>query len=106
MSTENTERITRVFRLKSFFTALSTSISIKYTARVSLSRQEDEDRRTRQEAVNLARIVVNESREEEDTEDVEGARDERKIWEAAYVTDEDFETNEGDVEDLYENSWR
>ena len=70
--------------------------------RVSLSRQEDEVRRTRQEAANLARIVVNESREEEDTEDVEGARDERKVWEAAHVTDEDFETNEGDVEDLYD----
>jgi len=33
LSAENTERITRVFRLKSFFTALSTNISINYTAR-------------------------------------------------------------------------
>ena len=32
LSAENTERITRVFRLKSFFTALSTNISINYTA--------------------------------------------------------------------------
>ncbi len=30
LSAENTERITRVFRLKSFFTALSTNISINY----------------------------------------------------------------------------
>ncbi len=34
LSAENTERITRVFRLKSFFTALSTNISMNYTARV------------------------------------------------------------------------
>ena len=33
LSAEKTERITRVFRLKSFFTALSTNISINYTAR-------------------------------------------------------------------------
>ena len=33
LSEENTEWITRVFRLKSFFTALSTNISINYTVR-------------------------------------------------------------------------
>jgi hypothetical protein len=33
LSVENTDRITRVFRLKSFFTALSTNISINYTER-------------------------------------------------------------------------
>ena len=33
LSAENTERITRVFRLKSFLTALSTNTSINYTAR-------------------------------------------------------------------------
>ena len=33
LSAVNTERITRVFSLKSFFTALSTNISINYTAR-------------------------------------------------------------------------
>jgi hypothetical protein len=76
-------------------------MSINYTAR-AVCPSLREVRRTRQEAANLARIVVNESREEEDTEDVEGARDERKIWEATHVTDEDFETNEGDVEDLYD----
>ena len=70
--------------------------------RVSLVRQEDEDRRTRQEDVNLVGIVVKKSREEEDTEDVEGARDEREIWETVHVTEEDFETNEGETEDLYD----
>ncbi len=34
LSVENTERITRVFKLKSFLTALSTNTSINYTARV------------------------------------------------------------------------
>jgi hypothetical protein len=33
LSAENTEWITRVFRLKSFFTALSTNTSINYTVR-------------------------------------------------------------------------
>jgi len=68
----------------------------------SLSRQEDEDSRERQEDDNLVRIVVNESGEEEDTKDVEGPRDEREIWESAHVTEEDFETNEGEEEDLYD----
>jgi hypothetical protein len=54
----------------------------------------------RQEAVNLASIVENEAGEQEDTEDDDGARDEREIWEVAHVTEEDFETNEGEVEDL------
>ncbi len=34
LSVENTKRITRVFRFKSFFTNLSTNISINYTVRV------------------------------------------------------------------------
>ena len=35
-------------------------------------------------------------------EDDEGAADERDIWEVAHVTEEDFETTEGDTEDLYD----
>jgi hypothetical protein len=42
----------------------------KMDKRVSLTRQEDEDRRVRQETDKLVRIVVSESGEEEDTEDV------------------------------------
>ena len=67
-----------------------------------MTRKEDEDRRTRQETVNLPGIVENESREEEDTEDDEGVGDEREICEVAHVTEEDFETTEGEEEDLYD----
>ena len=70
--------------------------------RVSLTRPEDEDRRVRQETDDLGRIVVNESGEEEDTEDVQGARDESEIWETAPVTEDVLETNEGETEDLYD----
>ena len=45
-------------------------VCAKMDKRVSLTRQEDEDRRVRQETDNLGRIVVNESGEVEDTEDV------------------------------------
>ena len=45
-------------------------VCAKMDNRVSLTRQEDEDRRVRQETDNLGRIVVNESGEVEDTEDV------------------------------------
>ena len=41
------------------------------------------------------------SGEEEDTEDDEGAGDERDIWSVSHVTEEDFETTEGELEDLY-----
>ena len=70
--------------------------------RVSLVRQEDEDRWTRHQSVNLANIVENESGEQEETEvsDDDGTRDTREIWEVTHVTEEDFETNEGEMEDL------
>jgi hypothetical protein len=67
---------------------------------VRLARQEDEERRARQEAANLGRIVENEAGEEDDTEDDKGDGDERDIWEVAHVTEEDFETTEGEAEDL------
>ena len=53
----------------------------------------------RQETTNLARIVENETGGEEDTE---GAGDERDIWSVSHVTEEDFETTEGELEDLYD----
>ena len=62
----------------------------------------DRKTRTGQEESNVARIVENETREEEDTEDGEGVGDEREIWEVSHVTEEDFETNEGESEDLYD----
>ena len=66
-----------------------------------LDRQEDHDRRVRQEGTNLGRIVENETGEEEDTEDDEGDGDEIEIWSVTHVTEEDFETTEGQTEDLY-----
>ena len=42
------------------------------------------------------------SGEEEDKEDDEGNAYERDIWEVTHVTEEDFETTDGEVEDLYE----
>jgi hypothetical protein len=32
----------------------------------------------------------------------EGTTDERDIWEVDHVTEEDFETTEGEVQDLYD----
>ena len=51
---------------------------------------------------NIDRIVENEFGEKEDTEDDEGAGDERDIWSVGHVTEEDFETTEGESEDLYD----
>ena len=48
------------------------------------------------------RIVENETGEEEDTEDDESVGDERDIWSVTHVTEEDFETTEGESEDLYD----
>ena len=47
-------------------------------------------------------IVENETGEEEDQEDDEGVPDERDIWDVTHVTEEDFETTEGESEDLYD----
>ena len=69
---------------------------------MTLTRKEDEDKRARQEGTNLDRIVENESREEDDTEDDEGGGDEREILSVTHVTEEDFETTEGESEDLYD----
>ncbi len=63
----------------------------------------------RQEETNVASIVDSESGEEEDKEDDEGVADERGMWEGAHVTEEDFETTEGEAvrRRIYmTNSWR
>jgi hypothetical protein len=39
---------------------------------------------------------------QEDQEDDEGSGDEREIWKVTYVTEEDFETTEGEEVDLYD----
>ncbi len=55
-----------------------------------------------QEEANVASIVDSEWREEDGKEDDEGAPDERDIWEVAHVTEKDFETTEGEAEELYD----
>jgi hypothetical protein len=55
---------------------------------------------------NVARIVDNDTGEEEDKKDDEGTAGERDIWEVAHVTEQDFETTEGETEDYMTNSWR
>jgi hypothetical protein len=70
--------------------------------RVILTRQEEADRLVRLEQSNVAIIVDNDPGEEQDKEDDEGASDERDIWEVTHVSEEDFETTEGESEDLYE----
>ena len=72
------------------------------TKRVILVRQEDDHRRGRQETDNLRNIVESDDGEEKDKEDVEDTGDERGIWEVAHVTEEDFETTEGESQDLYD----
>jgi hypothetical protein len=79
-------------------------VCAKMTNLVMLSRQEDEDRLVRLEEANVASIVDNDAGEEQDKEDDEGTADERDIWKVSHVTEEDFETTEGEVQDLY--SWR
>ena len=69
---------------------------------LSEAQPEDEDRRVRQEEVNLSSIVENDVEEEGDQEDHEGSGVERDNWEVAHVTEEDFESTEGETEDLYD----
>ena len=47
-------------------------------------------------------MLENDAGEEQDKQDDEGAADERDIWEVAHVTEEDFETTEGETQDLYD----
>jgi hypothetical protein len=61
-----------------------------------------EDRQLRLQEANVATILENDAGEEQDNQDDEGATDERDIWEVAHVTEQDFETTEGETEDLYD----
>ena len=67
-----------------------------------LVRQAEEDRQLRLWEANESTILENDAGEEEDKQDDEGAADERDIWEVAHVTEQDFETTEGEAEDLYD----
>jgi hypothetical protein len=77
-------------------------VCAKMAKRVLLARQEEEDRQLRLEEANVATILENDAGEEQDKQDDEGAADERDIWEVAHVTEQDFETTEGEAEDLYD----
>ena len=56
----------------------------------------------RLEEANVSTILENDAGEKQDKQDDEGAADERDIWEVAHVTEQDFETTEGEEEDLYD----
>ena len=77
-------------------------VCAKMAKRVLLARQVEEDRQLRLEEDNVATILENDSGEEQDNQDDEGTADERDIWEVAHVTEQDFETTEGETEDLYD----
>jgi hypothetical protein len=77
-------------------------VCAKMAKRVLLVRQTEEDRQLRLEEDNVATILENDTGEEQDNQDDEGAADERDIWEVAHVTEQDFETTEGESEDLYD----
>ena len=65
-------------------------------------RQQEEDRRIREETVTVVNLHVDDSTGQEAQEDDEGAADEREIWQVTDVTEEDFETTEGETVDLYD----
>jgi hypothetical protein len=81
------------------------SILEKMTERVLLSRQEEEDRRSRQEVSNIT-ITQDESVDEEDMSDDEGVQDEREIWQTTHVSEEELETTEGERVDMLAPSWQ
>jgi hypothetical protein len=63
----------------------------KMAERVTLARQEEEDRRVRQEVYI---ITQDESVDQEDMTDDDGFQDDREIWEVTHVSEEDLETTE------------
>ena len=67
--------------------------------RVAVVRQEEEDRRIR-ETVPVVNLHVDDSTGQEAQEDDEGTADEREIWQVTDVTEEDFETTEGEGVDF------
>jgi hypothetical protein len=60
------------------------------------------DRRIREETVPVVNLHVDDSTGQEAQEDDEGTADEREIWQVTDVTEEDFETTEGESVDLYD----
>jgi hypothetical protein len=78
----------------------------KMAERVEVSRQQEETRRIREETVTVDSVDDDDSTAQEDHEDDEGAVTEREIWQVTDVTEEDFETTEGEAVDVYRtNSW-
>jgi hypothetical protein len=69
----------------------------KMSELVVFVRQEEEERRTRQE---VSSITQDDTVDEEDLKDDEGVQDEREIWEVTHVSEQDFETTEGEGVDL------
>ncbi len=73
------------------------------TEGVEVVRQQEEDRWIREETVNVDNVDDDTYTTQEDQEDDEyGTSDEREIWEVTDVTEEDFETTEGESVDLYD----
>jgi len=50
----------------------------------------------------VGRLDDDDSTTQEDQEDDEGVSDDRKVWQVTDVTEEDFETTEGETVDLYD----
>ena len=74
----------------------------KMAERVQVAPQKEEDRRIREEAGTVGNLHDDDSTGQEEQEDHEGSVDEREIWEVTDVTEEDFETTEGETVDLYD----
>ena len=71
--------------------------------RVEVARQLEEFRRIREETVTVDIVDDDDSTAQEDHED---DATEREIWQVTDVTEEDFETTEGEEVDVYRtNSW-
>ena len=77
-------------------------VSGKIVEWVQVVRQQEEDRRIREEAGTVGHLHDDDSTGQEEEEDHEGSVDEREIWEVTDVTEEDFETTEGETVDLYD----
>ncbi len=76
--------------------------TLRRTVLPQVVRQQEEDRRIREETVTVVNLHTDNSTGQEAQEDDEGAADEREIWQVTDVTEEDFETTEGESVDLYD----
>ena len=65
-------------------------------------RQQEEDRRIREETGTVGHLHDDDSTGQEEQEDHESTTDEREICQVTDLTEEDFETNEDEVVDLYD----